>query len=591
VPESLTPYNTSASPRQIHERIAAAICFVACLVYAFLLWRNLSPFWFKPQWTTDDACQQLFPFHTLLHPGLFEGDLIYQAMLGYLAPLHYAVVGVFTLLTQSPIMAGHFTMALQLTLSMLVIFLAVRVCFREKALSWWYGVAPAFFAVLWLLHSRQLVQRMTAGLPRGWAPVIILSYLYFVLSKKHKAVLLALLAGCLLNPPAAFLCCAAYSLQLLYTLIDPKTRAEAWKLICRFAIAAPILAAVTLYVTARPASIGKVVMLQEAKELPEFQKAGGRFSFLPFPSIESDLINYSFRVFVSKLHKVPGAQKRNVQIVAGALLILCLAGALLWRKEIIPVPVILFAVAALLVYCISRPLAFMLYVPDRHLTYPIGLFFIIAFSVAAWRVPLILIGNARLRPYVALFFTIALAALIYRGHGDGLQTTGKGTANFNYNDHTRGPIYSWIATHTPEKTLIAGEPTYLDPVQLYGQRRGYATSETWHPFYAQYNQEMKRRLEITFRAMYARSPKEFVDLLSSEGVHYFVFDRQKFRGDMLKQAHFFEPINQLVQKLAALEPEGYLFYALRGMDSGIVPYQDKRAILVDVDALAKSLQK
>ena len=577
--------------RHFIDIAVGALSALVCLTYACLLIRNIGPYWFDSRWTTDDALQQLFPFHAVTHPHLFAGDLVYEAMRGYLAPLHYALGATLTYLTKSPIMTGHWVMLVQFTLSAWCLFLAVKSACQLPGRSWWYGAAPAFFALFWFMHSRQLVQRMTGGLPRGWAPVILCAYLLFVIRGNHRAVIAVLAAGCLLNPPAAFLACAAYGLYLLVQVLRRDTRPAFLKPFLTFALAAPLLAALTLYVTARPAHIGRVATLEEARALPEFQRNGGRFAFLPFEPVAVELRKYSFRAFESKMHKAGPRVKARVAAAACLLLCLCIAAALRLRAQIIPLPVLIFAAAAILVYLISRPLAFRLYVPDRHLTYPLGIFFVIGLSSGVWK----LFARRRAQDrYAACFGAGALAVIalmFFLAHGSGLQPGKRGMANFNYHDTLRGGAFNWIRAQTPETALFAGEPTFLDPIQLYGMRKGYVTSETWHPFYGAYNAEMKRRLDIVLRAVYARDAREFVRKLRAEKIAYFVFDRRMFRPQGLKKAGYLEPFDALVRELAGAAPAEYVFYKLPRENKKVVPYADARALVVNVEEFARILDE
>ncbi len=571
-----------------HDRLIGIPLALLCAAYSILLLLNIAPYWFNPHWTTDDALQQLFPFYAVLHPHVFAGDLVYEAMRSYLAPLHYLIGAAFTYVTDSPIMTGHWMMLLQLLLSSTFLFLAVKQACRDVTRSWWYSAAPAFFALLWFLHSRQLVQRMTAGLQRGWAPVIICAYLYFVMRRNHRGVLAVLLVGCVLNPPSAFLGCAAYGIYLLIQTARPSCRTEFKKPLLIFLLAAPLLGALTFYGTARSDRIGNVVLLSEARKMPELQVAGGRFSFLPFPSIKADLLDYSFRVFQSKLWPASKQQKGAVVICAALLFITMLGLALFFREELVPLPLLVFGGAALLVYLISRPLAFLLFVPDRYLTYPHGIFFILAFSIGLWRLA------RRLQPgrnavYLGALFFLFVGILVYAGHGNGLNAAPKGIANFNYKDDNGGPVFSWIRHNTPESALFAGHPTHLDPLPLFGMRRAFATSETWHPFFKLYNAEIKRRMEVTFRALYAKDAAQFVALLRGEGISYFVFERRLFREEELRRATYYEPVNRLLQRLVRAPPEQYLFYALPLANKKVVPYADDLAVVVNVEELAATL--
>ena len=142
--------------RRIH--ILPIVAASLTLAYIVLYCRSVAPYWFNPNWTTDDGLQQLFPLHSVYHPHIFQGDLIADVMRGYLAPLHWGISYLITLLTRDPVMTGHWVNLIQLALAAVFLFLLV------KARSAW---TPAFFALLWFFHTRHLVQRTTGGIPRG----------------------------------------------------------------------------------------------------------------------------------------------------------------------------------------------------------------------------------------------------------------------------------------------------------------------------------------------------------------------------------------------------------------------------------------
>lgn len=571
-----TPPSTIAS-----HRLAAHELFLIFLLitYAALFLKSIAPFWFNPRWTTDDGVQQLFPFFAVLDPAPWQGDLIYEVMRGYLAPLHYALGASITLITRDPIMTGHVMMLIQLLLTLAFLFLALR---RVA------GLTPALFSLLWLLHTRSILQRMTGGLPRGWAVPLITAYFYFVLTGRHRLVLLTLLCGCLLNPPATFLVAAAYGLHVVWGVTKSSTRSAFLRPLRELLLATPIFIAVTLGVTQRPENIGHVLTLNEASQMPEMSRDGGRFSFLPFPPWQRELREYGMRAFLGKKENPPALLQKYMPH-----LVLTILGALVFagiraRKSYIPNPILAFGLASLAVYFISRPLAFYLYVPDRHLNIPLALFFITAFSAGIWNV---LSNSKQAGSRLAIGGLSALACLLFASTGLGLS----GKMNFNYNSSKRGDYPEWIRRHTPAQALIAGHPTVVDPVPLFSQRKIYASSETWHPFYSGYNVEMKRRLSIALRAHYAKSLGEFFELAKSEHFDYFVFDRSLFYPQALQKAGYFQPLNELVRQLSRGDPQKFAYRELpNSVDIDkypFMPYRDRLVAIVDVAKLGQFLNR
>jgi hypothetical protein len=101
-------------------------CLVLLVFYSYLFVQDVGSFWFNPEWTTDDALQQVYPFHKAIYPDLFKGDLITMVMEGYLAPLHYYLCFSLTYLIGDAIMMSHWVMLIQVLATLVFIFLAVK---------------------------------------------------------------------------------------------------------------------------------------------------------------------------------------------------------------------------------------------------------------------------------------------------------------------------------------------------------------------------------------------------------------------------------------------------------------------------------
>ena len=247
--------NTKQNKLNLFFNVAGIIFGIGYLV---LYIQDISPYWFNPQWLTDDALQQIYPFHKIKHPEVFKGDLITQVMEGYLAPLHYGISYLITYLTGDPIMMAHYLMLLQL-LMVLVPF----VLFVKHLTNW--GVAG--LALFWIVHTRTFMQRITGGIPRGWAPGLLCLFLYLLVKRKHKLILLLILAGCMLNPPATVIVGASYGLFLLVNLFDAKGREAYLRPFIILVVLTPLYALLTLKIVERPDSVGQMVSYKEALEM------------------------------------------------------------------------------------------------------------------------------------------------------------------------------------------------------------------------------------------------------------------------------------------------------------------------------------
>lgn len=590
----------SSESRQLEDRLPeknysrfslADLCsLLALCVYAYFFFENLlANHWMSSRFTTDDALQQLYPFHEVYHPGLFKGDYVTEFVKGYLSPIHYWLTYAVTMLTADPIMTGHWMMLVQILLTSLFVFLGVR-----RATN---SLAPAFFAVVWLLHTRNLINRFCAGLPRGWHGPILSAYLYFLVSGNHTAILITIALGCLINQPATFVVAVSYGVFLTWKVVSTKTRAEYLKHWTRLAIMAPVFVLLVYFAIKREGDYGTMANLERASKMVEFHTHGGRFPMLPFPGVLSEIKEFGLQSVVTKWAH-PGQVIHSYRDAYLAILLILGAGLVIaaqrlkvniWRVEY---GTYLFAV--LLVYLASRQLAFYLYVPNRHLQFPLAIFCIFGFTTALWNVfdrgLFYKIRRYSLLRVGGLCSLILLGGLIWNGSKHGLY----GKANINTDRKAIWSVWKWFQENTPTTALIAGQPEHIDGAQLFGMRRALITTETAHPFYDKYYKEAERRLRVTWQAYYAKDWTEFLNLLEPEGVTHFVFRKIDFYPWALKRATYFRPLNAFVNELAnARPPNEYAFKSLPKqqdlVNCAFMPYRDDMTVIIDLKVLREYL--
>jgi len=573
-----------------YRRVTASEVVMCLLMAAYgaAFYSGISQYWFHPGWTTDDALQQVYPFHEVLHPQIFKDDITTEVMKGYLAPAHYYLCYAITWLVGDPIMMSHWVMLIQVILTLSLLFAAVRCA---------AGTVPAFFAVTWLLHSRNLMQRITGGLPRGWAPPIFCAFLFFALSGRHRAVLVTIFLGCLLNPPATLVVAGAYGLLLIWRVATARGDevASAKRRLIELFICSPIFALTTLGVVNRPESVGQMVTFSEASRMADFA-SGGRFPFLPFKPAISEIRTFGLEAFVARFYDPPEFVRSAMPFVVLGGLVMLGARGRRRRRTTLPAEIVLLGVSALSVYFLSRVFAFKLYVPNRHLQIPLAVFFVSIFSIGLWRAfhrgePGRWADSRWSVAWPSALALVVCGSIVFVGSSLGLV----GTLNFNYSADKKGWMFAWLRSNTPESSFIAGHPTHLDGVQLFAVRRGYVTTETTHPFYTGYYAEMRRRNEISLRAHYSGSLRELVDILEPEGITHFIFRRDDFYPGALQKTKFFASYKDLLTPLLSRPEEDYAYRQLPvSVDMErypFMPFKDHYSTIIDVKALKGFLEK
>lgn len=569
------------------------ISFFIFIFYAFILYNDLSEFILNPSYTTDDAFQQTYPFYEIFYPDIFKGDVLTDVMKGYLAPLHWGITYAVTWLVGDPILAGHYVMLLQIFLSCLFLFLAVK---------HWAGSAPAFFALTWFLHTRYIIQRMTLGLPRGWAPVIFTCYFFLVAKGCHKSILVLFLVGCLVHPPATFMIAVAYGLFVSYKSFLGSEKDKYKKILLFLILLSPVYIIATYNVIKKPDYLGEMVTLEEAKKMPAFDRAGGRFPFVPLLSVKAELNTFALQAFRGRFYTAPSFLRgKIIPIIFISAFLLLLIG-FFRRKKVFPIELVMYFLSIWIVYFLSREFAFKLYVPDRHLQFPMAFFLFLFYSIAIWRVfdggkedyekssPKWCQSASFKKSWGCFVVFLLLGTFIYLTSGKGLS----GDANFNWRKDKRGDVYEWIKNNTSQSSLIAGHPTAVDPVPLFAIRKVLISTEMSHPFYPKFFEEVKRRLKISLQANYAKNLRELVDILEPEKIDYFIFDRKLFYPEKLGDgASYPKPFKDFVKEISNRPWQEFAYRELPDKVDikkyPFMPFKDKYMAVVDVKVLRSFL--
>jgi hypothetical protein len=550
-----------------------AIFFLLLLCYSWAFFAGIAPYWFSHYWTTDDAMQQSFPFLKAYIAGVFVNDPVTQAMEGYLTPLHYWLSYGITLFTRDPVMTGHCVMFVQLALTLYFVYFAVR----NRA-----GIAAGLFALTWMLHTRHVMQRMTGGLPRGWAAPVLAGYLWAVLSGSEWRVLIILFFGCLAHPPSTLIAAAAYGMLLLWrTFVGKQDK----KPLLRYIALSPLYALLAYLVVQMPPEVGTMASYERASSMIEFSRQGGRFPFVPLLPLFEELRIYAFQSFFSRMYHISSLLEGSVLAGIGIIFVTLL---FMRRKEEKTAPLspalLTYFAAVLIVYLASRAFAFRLYVPDRHLQFPMAIWFVIAFSSGVW------IAFRRWGEFASAAAIAVVALLVICGSGNGLY----GPANFNTYRYYRGGYVDWLRDNTPQAALIAGHPQHLDPVPLFAERQAYITYETAHPFFDKYYNLVRQRTELSLRAHYARSLKDLYQIVAPEKIDYFVFQREQFYPEKLRKPRYFRPFNDLIMQLVGDDLDHFAYHELPAVvdlkEAPYMPFKDSESAIIDIKKLGEFLK-
>lgn len=335
-----------------------------------------------------------------------------------------------------------------------------------------------------------------------------------------------------------------------------------------------------------------MITFREASHMMSFQNIGGRFPILPWPSVWKEFQMFGLQLFFGDWTRASDEIKSAAPFVFGFIILVSALAFVRRRSAFGSAQLWMLGGAITISYTLARMFAFKLYIPDRYLQMPMGLFLIILCTVSVWsacarREADQRVYSAALQPLCLVWLFLGVCQL----SGLGL----KGTQMFDACYTRRAGLWDFLKTQTPAQAVIAGQPSLLDGVQLFGQRIGYMTTEAAHPFYNRYFAEVKRRIYLSFRAHYATNWQSFYNLVSSAKIDYFAFQASDFTPGSIHRAGYDLPFLDDVRKLSSGPLESYVFSQLPNeLDRQRFPflvYRDQKTAVIDVAALGEFLKR
>lgn len=587
--------------KTISSGISSWIAFIVLAIFAILVVRGFGDQFFDLTCARNDLRQQGFQFYRANHPNIFANDLVYDSMRAYLPPLHFWLGLALTYPTDNPMLTAHILMSVQLLIACVGLFAAVRRL---------VGVVPASVSVMLFLNSRALIGLMAGGLPRGWIAPVLAVYLYLIVSSSPSQrwrVWAWLFISALLNPVATAILLLANSLVYGVRFFLGAERVTYFKrVLLPFGLLALCVVGLLWITTRRPPELGTMATLEHASGLQGFSKLGGRFPLLPLSAPWDEFQTVGLQVFTGPWRSLSNSQAAMVPVIL-LIVVMLLAGGVLFRllqgrkfSELFDPELVCFGCAVAICYSLSREFAFSLYIPERYLGMPLGIFFVAFIPVLVFRLCCERgcerrgggrTGDSELAPSkIQLLGMVALTSAVFASAGIGT----RGPEMFEVCYRQRAELWDFLQTQTPPDALIAGHPTLLDGVQLFARRSGFITTETAHPFYDTYYAEVKRRIVVVFTAHYATDWRTFYKLLAPEKIDYFVFRNASFKPEALHRTVYQIPFINLLKRLNSKHLTKYVFSKLPAkidlVNFPFLVYRSDSEAVIDVKELGVFLE-
>jgi len=429
------------------------------------------------------------------------------------------------------------------------------------------GLPAAWGAAALTLSADIFLSQMTGGLMRAFAfPLIACAAAAAVWGRPY------LLAGTVCAAAAFYPAMAvpsglALAAILLVLPSRDRNQASEWSLAGRGALVAVTALIAALIVLPNVLAIrqyGPLIGPADLKDFPEARR-GGRLGGDHRVDYDAGVVEavqiHSALAFENKgeawlpaaARRLSGGLGRTVLfwILAGVSLpgsIRLVAGKAAGRR------LLALSCAVLLSYLLSRWLSPYLFLPNRHVRFPVPLLALLWFVASAGALPEAfraiagpLRSQASLRRLqgTSVLLLSLLCLLLIGGRIYGM-------AGLSTPLHKGEGLYSFLAS-LPEDSFIAGWPNWMAPVPLISERAVLVSQETHLPYHARYTLEMRRRMRLLIDAYFARSAEALVKLRDEMGVTHLVVNQGYLEG---APSLYFRPFIGWVRRARFPDPPG-----------------------------------
>lgn len=525
----------------------------------------------NPDLQSDDARTSLFPFHRYASDPALQQDPIADEMLA-LVPVGvrflYRILVPFTDVFVAPkIVQG---------LAFAMVLWAGVVLWRARR----GGLAAGALLVFFVLHDWFAIERIAGGLPRAFGFPCFALWLAGVLAHKRWARFTAPVLSALTYPSVMLMILAAEGLYSVRDLGRLKITIV-WRRLRRYAL---ILA--TCVLAALPAAMGSddrgpVHTLEQAQLEPAFGRSG-RLWILPFAEPTKVFLEaYIDQLLPHGESPLPGVARaygNNPEVWATTFFAGLLIVGLL-RLSPSPRAAVAFTAGAVILYLLSRVLAFALYSPERFYSYGMRM----AAIVLLVAVPARLFPAMRARPRAIVNNLIgaALLMLVWSTTGNGQKHPSGMFLNAN-NDRA---LHEFVKT-LPKDVRIASHPLDGDGIPYFSARATTGTFETLQPWFVDSWRRQKDRCHDTLRALYATRRQDVLDYAARRGVTHILINQQRYRSNFVAKSASFQPFTSFAKHLLSNKKRQDL--VLSKVPSSAVVFDEDKWQLVDVSRLRQA---
>lgn len=400
-----------------------------------------------------------------------------------------------------------------------------------------YALILVFLFILFAWTKTQF----DGGLSRAFAYPLLIAFLYYSINENIAKLSIVTILQAILYPPILLISLGTYGLLLINfkeKRIDLKIRKNS--LFYLSVAVSFILILIPIYFM--DYGIKERISFSEAISYPEYYLDGRYPTFRGTIPLTADLPS-TIKSAVS-FYNI-GVRRPIITDTIFILLLLSGIFILIYQKKLLKLPREIFymATSSFLLLIIATLTFSLLYFPSRYIKFTIPIFLIFLTANGLY-----FLSIRKKAKYLFPAFLIILILLFLPQVDSGLMHCGD------------NELYSFIKK-LPEETLIAGHPSDMDCIALYGQKKPFITYETSFPLFTDYYHIIKQRTFKFFSAYYAEGKQTIQDFCKENKITHLVVNKEHFTTDYLKKERFyFKPFNDFIKNLTK---QGHDFYLMQ----------------------------
>jgi hypothetical protein len=550
-----------------------AVALVALVLTYLAAWVALSPRWLFDPWVQHDDVATILPaFHRYGPERALQDDVSAREMSGLVPVGFHAVYAILVPLLGLPASVK----AVQgLCLALLVA--TGWACARRRG-----GLALGALVVVLSLHHWFMVGRIAGGLPRAFAPPLLVLFGTGLVQGSVRRRVACTIAAATLYPPAMMLLLGAEGLSSVVAGGPWRGRAARARWLRLLAVTAAC-AALSLAHVARHADLGPAPSVAEAEATGTFGPRG-RSQDLPFRDSAMTWALALAQVVMPPPQEPAGQavvdwhrrQDSTFALVLAALLgTLVLARLTSVRRE-----VACLLLAPLLLHAVARLVAFRLYVPSRHLTFG-------AAAAGAVIVAALVAGiGPGLPPRRRSLVRLACAAVFLTAL---LGVSGTGAARMLGMTVSPPPALVAALRELPPDARLLAHPEDGNIPPFWAARAVVSSLETLQPWHLGAWEAELRRAKDSLRAVHATDRGDVAAIVRGQDVSHLLLRRGRLHaGSLDESAEVDEPLGAFVRGLLASASRPPV---LADVPPEAIVWQDPAWILVDAARLLRAWEK